>query len=97
MNFFRFPSIKQYLTATNILFLLLLVFLGWASLFDLDQTVRAQGKLIPSERTQIIQVADGGVLSKMLVQEGDLVVSGQPLAELEKDRASASVTESRTK
>lgn len=73
------------------------MFLGWASLFDLDQTVRAQGKLIPSERTQIIQVADGGVLSKMLVQEGDLVVSGQPLAELEKDRASASVTESRTK
>ncbi len=97
MNFFRFPSIKQYLTATNILFLLLLVFLGWASLFELDQTVRAQGKLIPSERTQIIQVADGGVLYKMLVQEGDLVVSGQPLAELEKDRASASVTESRTK
>jgi len=71
--------------------------LGWASLFDLDQTVRAQGKLIPADHTQIIQVADGGVLSRVLVQEGDTVESGQPLAELEKERANASFTESRAK
>ena len=90
-------KLDRLLTTTNVVLLLLVVFLGWAACFELDQTVRAQGKLIPSDHTQIIQVADGGVLSRILVQEGDTVVSGQPLAELEKERANASFTESRAK
>ena len=94
---FNISSLSWLLTTTNVIFLLLLVFLGWASFFELDQAVRAQGKLIPADHTQIIQVADGGVLSRVLVQEGDTVVSGQPLAELEKERANASFTESRAK
>ena len=94
---FNVSSLSWLLTTTNVLFLLLLVFLGWAAFFELDQAVRAQGKLIPADHTQIIQVADGGVLSRVLVQEGDTVVSGQPLAELEKERANASFTESRAK
>ena len=94
---FNISSLSWLLTTTNVIFLLLLFFLGRASFFELDQAVRAQGKLIPADHTQIIQVADGGVLSRVLVQEGDTVVSGQPLAELEKERANASFTESRAK
>jgi adhesin transport system membrane fusion protein len=90
-------SVRRLLTITNVIFLLLLVFLIWASFFELDQSIRAQGKLIPADHTQIIQVADGGVLSRILVQEGDTVASGQPLAELEKERAKASFTEVRAK
>ena len=97
MKSFDAASLSWLLTTTNVIFLLLLVFLGWAAFFELDQAVRAQGKLIPADHTQIIQVADGGVLSRVLVQEGDTVVSGQPLAELEKERANASFTESRAK
>ena len=97
MKSFDAASLSWLLTTTNVIFLLLLVFLGWAAFFELDQAVRAQGKLIPADHTQIIQVADGGVLSRVLVQEGDNVVSGQPLAELEKERANASFTESRAK
>lgn len=94
---FDVSGLCRFLTITHVMFLLLLVFLGWASFFELDQAVRAQGKLIPADHTQIIQAADGGVLSRVLVQEGDTVVSGQPLAELEKERANASFTESRAK
>ena len=94
---FDLSGLRRLLTITHVMFLLLLVFLGWASFFELDQAVRAQGKLIPADHTQIIQAADGGVLSRVLVQEGDTVVSGQPLAELEKERANASFTESRAK
>lgn len=90
-------SVRRLLTITNVIFLLLIVFLIWASLFELDQTIRAQGKLVPADHTQIIQVADGGVLSRILVQEGDTVVGGQPLAELEKERANASFAEVRAK
>lgn len=75
----------------------LVIFLLWASLFKIDQTVRAQGQIIPSGRTQIIQAADGGVLSQILVQEGQSVVAGQQLATLERDRSNAAFEESRAK
>ena len=49
------------------------VFIGWAAWFEIDQTVRAQGSIITSARTQIIQAADGGVLAQIMVQEGQEV------------------------
>lgn len=72
-------------------------FVAWAAWFEIDQTVRAQGSVITSARTQIIQAADGGVLAEILVQEGQEVKPGQRLAMLEKDRSSASFDESRSK
>lgn len=69
----------------------------WAALFEIDQTVRASGQVIASARTQVIQAADGGVLSKILVQEGQSVAAGQELAVLERDRSHAAYEESRAK
>ncbi|CAC9434001.1 hypothetical protein BSPLISOX_2452 [uncultured Gammaproteobacteria bacterium] len=71
-------------------------FLLWASLFDIDETVRSQGSIVANGNTQIIQVADGGVLSKLLVSEGDQVKQGELLATLEKDRAQAGYHEIRS-
>jgi len=72
-------------------------FIAWAALFDIDQSVRATGQVIPSTHTQLIQVADGGVLSDILVQEGQRVDAGQVLAVLEKDRSHAAFAESQAK
>ena len=83
---FDVSGLRRLLTITHVMFLLLLVFLVWASFFELDQAVRAQGKLIPADHTQIIQAADGGVLSRVLVQEGDT-------SQLEVMRAQRQVTE----
>ncbi|BBB24129.1 membrane fusion protein LapC [Isorropodon fossajaponicum endosymbiont JTNG4] len=66
-----------------------IAFILWASLLDIDETVRSQGKVVANGSSQIIQVADGGILSKLLVSEGDHVKQGQLLATLEKDRAQA--------
>lgn len=87
----RTPSMTWLLLAA------LLLFVFWALLFDVDQTVRAQGQLIPSTRTQVIQAADGGVLEKILVAEGQSVKAGQVLAVLESERAVAGVEEGRAK
>lgn len=73
------------------------LFIVWAWQFELDQSVRAQGQLVPDTRTQVIQSADGGVLEKILVSEGQTVKSGQVLATLEQERASAGVDEGRAK
>jgi adhesin transport system membrane fusion protein len=73
------------------------VFVAWAAWFEIDQTVRAQGSIVTTARTQIIQAADGGVLAEILVQEGQEVKAGQRLAMLERDRSSAAYEESRSK
>ena len=73
--------------------LFLTVFVAWAAYFELDQSVRAMGQVIPMARTQIVQVADGGVLAELLVKEGEQVAAGQRVAVLEKDRAAAGVNE----
>ena len=82
---------------TVLLLLALTVFLLWAALFEIDRTVRAQGQIIPIARTQVIQAADGGVLEKLLVEEGQRVKAGQQLAVLERERSSAGFDESRAK
>ena len=66
----------------------------WSALFKIDQVVNAQGQVIASSKTQIIQAADGGILTEMRVQEGDEVKAGQVIAVLDQDRALAAYTES---
>lgn len=73
-----------------------IAFILWAMLFDIDETVRSQGKVVANGNNQIIQVADGGILSKLLVSEGEHVKQGQLLATLEKDRAQAGYYEVRS-
>ena len=85
------------LSMTLLMGVALALFLLWAGWFEIDQAVRAQGQLIPGARTQIIQAADGGVLSHILVQEGQVVVAGQELAMLERERPAAAFQEGRAK
>jgi membrane fusion protein, adhesin transport system len=61
---------------------LILVFLAWASLSQIEQVTRAVGVVVPSNRTQAVQTADGGVLEELLVREGDLVEVDQVIARL---------------
>jgi adhesin transport system membrane fusion protein len=86
---------KIRLSATSLMFGGLVLFLTWSVLSDIDQSVRAQGQIVPLARTQVIQAADGGVLSRILVQEGQKVEAGQPLAELERERSNAAFEERR--
>ena len=88
---------QQQFTGTRLLLLGLLSFLGWASLSHMDQTVRSNGQVIAVSRNQIIQAADGGVLTKLLVTEGQQVHAGQTLALLETTRAEASYQEVKSK
>jgi adhesin transport system membrane fusion protein len=77
----------------TLLLVMVTAFVTWAAVFEIDQAVRAQGQVIPEDRTQVIQAADGGVLQQLFVSEGERVRKGQLLASLEKERASAAVEE----
>jgi membrane fusion protein, adhesin transport system len=73
------------------------VLLTWAGFAQIDQVTRAPAQIIAAERTQIIQAAESGVVTRMHVKEGDSVSAGQLLVTLEKERAQAAVSDSSAK
>lgn len=54
----------------------------WAGTAQVDVIVRTEGQIIPAGKSQIVQHLEGGIVRKILVQEGQVVVAGQPLIEL---------------
>lgn len=75
----------------------LAVALAWAGNFELDEITRAQGKVIPSSREQVIQSLDSGVMSELLVREGDVVEKDQVLLRIDPARPGAMFREAREK
>lgn len=75
----------------------LLAGLLWAGFFELDEITRAQGKVIPSSREQVIQSLDAGVLSELLVREGTLVEKDQVLLRIDDARSGAVFREAQEK
>lgn len=74
-----------------------LILLVWAAFSQIDQVTRAQAQIIAAERTQVIQAAESGVVTRLHVKEGDQVKTGQSLVTLEKERAQAAVSDSSAK
>lgn len=54
----------------------------WAGFTNVDIIVRTEGQIIPAGKSQIVQHLEGGIVRKILVQEGQVVVAGQALMEL---------------
>jgi membrane fusion protein, adhesin transport system len=77
--------------------LFVVAFAVWANWARIDQVSRAQGSVIPSDRVQIVQSADGGVVKEILVKAGDKVTRGQLLVRLDRVKIAAAVEESRAK
>jgi len=62
--------------------LFFVIFLGWAALAPLDAGAYAQGQIAVSGNRQAVQHREGGVVSALLVAEGDTVNRGQVLLQL---------------
>ena len=74
-----------------------LSFFLWAEWAEIDQLTRAMGKVIPVDKVQVIQTADGGVVEEMRVREGDAVRKGQLLVRIDRVKVQAAVGESQAK
>lgn len=73
---------------------LLLASLVWAWFGMLDEVSTGTGKVIPSSRDQVLQSLEGGILTELLVHEGDEVQAGQVVARLDPTRSVSNVGES---
>jgi len=65
-------------------FFFIISILTWTYLAQIDQLVRGIGRVIPSQKIQTIQNLEGGIISKVLVKEGDEVDIDDVLVELDK-------------
>lgn len=59
------------------------LFLLWASLAQVDEVTKGQGRVIPSSKIQVIQSAEPATVSELLVRSGQRVEKGQLLARLD--------------
>lgn len=80
-----------------LLFILLSVFIIWAYNSNVEEVTRGRGSVIPSSREQVIASLDAGVVSEMLVKEGEIVQKGQVLLRLDTTRSLALLREAENK
>ena len=64
----------RYMMGTLLLMVLsVLIAIAWMGVAEIDVVVRGAGKVIPSQKLQVVQSLEGGVVSEILVREGELV------------------------
>tara|TARA_R110000782_G_scaffold78276_1_gene154858 strand:- start:53419 stop:54825 length:1407 start_codon:yes stop_codon:yes gene_type:complete len=74
----------------------LLLFLVWACFFQVDKVTRGQGRVLPSVQNQVVQHLEGGIVEKLLVQEGERVRKGQVLMHVTNQFTAAEFENART-
>lgn len=88
---FQIPKKINALFAIFISLIILLVI--WGNFATVDELTRGEGKVIPSSKIQKVQYLDGGLISEILVKEGEHVVFDQPLLKIDTTRVLASFDE----
>jgi len=102
------PQLKEYfdeLKGPNrlghvILWAILLFFIcffTWAHYAKLDEVTHAEGKVIPSQKIQMIQNLEGGIVREIATHEGEIVNKNQVLMLLDDVRFSSNYNENRLK
>jgi adhesin transport system membrane fusion protein len=87
----EFSGASRIITLSVVLFVLFGV---WAWFGKLDEVSTGTGKVVPSSREQVLQSLDGGIVTELLVHEGDKVQAGQVVARLDPTRSESNVGES---
>lgn len=73
--------------ASSLLLLLIVTFFVvagvWASYASLEEVTTGEGKIIPSGHVKTVQNLEGGIISELLVKEGEHVEEGQVLVRID--------------
>jgi adhesin transport system membrane fusion protein len=76
--------------------IVLALLVAWAGYTKIDEITRGEGRVIPSQQVQVVQSYDGGIVSELLVKEGEAVTKGQSLVKIDQTRAVSSLRENRS-
>ncbi len=73
----------------------LLGFVGWAAATELDRVTHGEGRVVPQLQNQVVQHLEGGIVSEILVREGDRVERGQVLMRIDNSFARSEFQQAR--
>jgi adhesin transport system membrane fusion protein len=65
------------------------LFIMWAALAHVDEVARAEGKVRPSSKAQVLQSSEAGTVRAILVRSGEHVRKGQLLVRLDDTQSSS--------
>lgn len=77
----RFPHL---LLASIVIFTILAI--TWAAFFEIEEVARGDGRVITRSQVQVVTNLEGGIISEILVREGDVVQKDQPLMRIDPTR-----------
>lgn len=86
---YRRQTLKVARWTIRMVVISLIIGVVWASIAQINEIKRGDGRVIPLRRMQTIQSLEGGILAELAVQEGDIVKEGQILARLDPTRSEA--------
>ncbi len=69
----------------------------WAAVSQIDDVTRAQGRVVPSSQTQVIQTSEPGILTRLAVAKGDVVTPGQVLMTFDRTQLQSQLDEAKQK
>jgi adhesin transport system membrane fusion protein len=67
--------------------------LVWSMFAQVSEVARGEARIVPSQKLQVVQAVDGGIVSDIMVTEGETVKAGQPLMQLDQKRFLSSLRE----
>lgn len=69
----------------------------WANYAEIDISITAKGKVMPSSRIQVIENLEGGIVKEINVSQGDVVEKGEVLVKLDDIRFAAAYQKDATR
>lgn len=73
--------------------LLILSFIGWAAITEVDEIARGQGKVVPVSRTQVIQASEASVIQEIAVHIGQIVKKNDLIVRLDNTATTSTLGE----
>lgn len=73
--------------------IIIIALIIWASLFQINDFVRGQGKIVPSGKARIIQHREGGIIISLNKTEGSVVNAGDVILSIDNTDAQSSYDE----
>ena len=89
----RRPLPRTARATLYVLLAMVLLFVIWASLFQVDRVVVAHGRLVTTQPNIVVQPIETAVIQNINVRVGQVVKKGQPLATLDSTFAAADQAE----
>lgn len=87
-------SLRRHVALLSTVMLIITTLL-WAGFSEIDQHVRATGRVVPAGNARTVQHLEGGIIMEILVSEGDEVSAGDPLFQIANTRVRTTLHEGR--